>query len=90
MTLETAPDAASGKTERLAIRVSDSGSGMSQATVDKLFTPYFTTKASGTGLGLTITRQIIEQHDGEIIVQSRQGKGSTFTILLPRSAEVGV
>ena len=67
----------------IAISISDTGSGMSSQTMGSLFTPYFTTKASGTGLGLTITHQIIEQHGGEIKVRSQPDKGSVFTVLLP-------
>lgn len=65
------------------ITITDTGCGMDQATAAQIFTPYFTTKASGTGLGLVIAQQIVAQHDGEISVFSREGKGSTFTILLP-------
>jgi two-component system NtrC family sensor kinase len=51
---------------------------------DKIFEPFFTTKGSkGTGLGLSISRWIIRKHNGEIKVESQQGKGSTFTITLP-------
>lgn len=67
----------------IAISVSDTGCGMSAKALENLFTPYFTTKADGTGLGLTITQQIVEQHGGEIKVYSQPGKGTTFTILLP-------
>ncbi|HBT97426.1 MAG TPA: PAS domain-containing sensor histidine kinase [Desulfobulbaceae bacterium] len=67
----------------LAISVTDTGCGMSLETMANLFTPYFTTKASGTGLGLIAAQQIVKQHGGEIEVSSRAGKGTTFTILLP-------
>ena len=69
-----------------SISISDTGCGMPAQTVAQLFTPYFTTKASGTGLGLVISQQIVEQHGGEIKVFSRPGKGTTFTILLPVAA----
>ena len=72
-----------GGAEALAISVSDTGRGIAPQDMASLFTPYFTTKASGTGLGLTITQQIIEQHGGEIKVYSQPDKGATFTILLP-------
>ena len=69
--------------ELLSISIADTGAGMSSKELANIFTPYFTTKASGTGLGLTITHQIVEQHGGEIKVQSKQGKGTEFIILLP-------
>lgn len=84
-----ATDEGGGADERGAfwsISVSDTGCGMPAQTVAQLFTPYFTTKASGTGLGLVITQQIVEQHGGEIKVFSRPGMGTTFTILLPWAA----
>ena len=62
---------------------------MSAQTVAQLFTPYFTTKASGTGLGLVLTQQIVERHGGEIKVFSQPDKGSTFTILLPQAMREG-
>ena len=67
----------------LLISVNDDGPGMSFEVLSKIFTPYFSTKPQGTGLGLTIAHQIIEQHGGEIKVQSLPGKGSQFTIILP-------
>ncbi len=69
-----------------SISISDTGCGMSAQTVAQLFTPYFTTKASGTGLGLVISQRIVEQHGGEIKVFSRPGKGTTFTMVLPADA----
>lgn len=69
--------------DSISVSVSDTGCGMSSQTLANLFTPYFTTKASGTGLGLTLTQQIIEQHGGEMKVYSQLGKGSAFTMLLP-------
>jgi two-component system sensor histidine kinase HydH len=71
------------KNERLAIAVADVGPGMSQTTLSSLFTPYFTTKSSGTGLGLAIVHQIVKGHGGDIIVSSRLGEGTKFTLLLP-------
>ena len=76
-----------GGSHFLAVSVTDTGCGMSAQTVAKLFTPYFTTKASGTGLGLTLAQQIVEQHGGEMKVFSRPGEGATFTILLPWANE---
>jgi two-component system NtrC family sensor kinase len=65
------------------IYVSDNGSGISQKHLDKIFDPFFTTKEHGTGLGLDITHGIIEQHDGMIAVESKEGKGTTFLVRIP-------
>ena len=71
------------------IRIADSGVGIPPEQLRKIFEPFFTTKApdehghGGTGLGLSVCRQIIEQHHGRIRVESVAGKGSTFTVKLP-------
>jgi two-component system sensor histidine kinase HydH len=65
------------------IWISDSGPGISQGNLSKIFDPFFSTKKKGTGLGLAITANIIEAHGGEILVESREGKGTTFKIFLP-------
>ena len=65
------------------IRIEDHGSGMDENTRARIFEPFFTTKKRGTGLGLAIVKQIIEQHGGSITVESRHGKGTSFTIDLP-------
>jgi len=68
----------------LRFEVQDNGSGMSQETRDNLFTSFFSTKGGkGTGLGLLITRKLVEEHKGTIDVASRLGEGTTFTIRLP-------
>ncbi len=64
------------------IRVKDNGSGMSPDVIDHAFIPFFTTKPSGTGIGLSLCRQIILKHSGTIRVESQQGKGTTFIIQL--------
>ncbi|MDA8426911.1 MAG: ATP-binding protein [Treponema sp.] len=69
--------------EEIRISVEDSGTGIPEEQLPKIFEPYFTTKENGTGLGLTIVFKIIKEHRGEISVQSRPGQGSTFTISLP-------
>src|SRR5438876_5550829 len=61
----------------------DTGSGMSAENLSRVFEPYFTTKPSGTGLGLLIVRRIVREHGGELSIQSSQGKGLTLTIRLP-------
>ena len=67
------------------VEISDTGKGMTEETLSKLFTPFFTTKprGQGTGLGLSISRDIINRHGGRIEVQSTPGKGSTFIVYLP-------
>jgi two-component system sensor histidine kinase AtoS len=65
------------------IAVADTGTGMTPEQLDSLFTPFFTTKEKGTGLGLALTHKIIEEHQGHLHVESQFGVGSTFTILLP-------
>ncbi|MCE5313334.1 MAG: GHKL domain-containing protein [Nitrospiraceae bacterium] len=67
------------------IRVSDNGSGIRQDCMDQIFEPFFTTKHRGTGLGLSIVFSIINKHHGQISVDSEEGRGTVFTIILPRS-----
>jgi len=64
------------------IRVSDNGPGIKEAIKPKVFEPFYSTKEEGTGLGLSITRQVIEQHDGLLVMESKEGEGTTFTITL--------
>jgi len=67
--------------------VSDNGAGMSNEVREKLFTSFFSTKGHrGTGLGLMVTRKLVEEHGGRIDVISAPGKGTTFTIRLPFEA----
>ncbi|HLR75192.1 MAG TPA: ATP-binding protein [Virgibacillus sp.] len=67
----------------IEIDIIDEGPGIPEDIVHKLSEPFFTTKQSGTGLGLMITQQILEQHDGHIKILQNQDKGSTFRIILP-------
>lgn len=69
------------------ITFTDEGSGISDADLENIFTPYFTTKVSGNGLGLTSTRSIILKHGGHICVSSEEDKGTSFTIHLPSIGE---
>lgn len=69
--------------EVVEITVSDTGGGIPENDLDRIFEPFFTSKESGTGLGLAITHGIIEQHDGSIEVESKEGEGTTFRIHLP-------
>lgn len=65
------------------IAISDTGIGMEEAELQRLFSPFFTTKQKGNGLGLVETQKIIQAHGGTIDVRSMRGKGSTFTLTLP-------
>ena len=67
----------------LEIKISDDGSGMTEEVRKKIFNLYFTTKAKGTGIGLSIVQQIVDQHGGVISVESELGKGTTFSIVMP-------
>jgi signal transduction histidine kinase len=73
------------ETNNIKIEIADSGQGMSEEVKNKIFQPFFTTKAvgEGTGLGLSISYGIIKKHNGSIVVESEIGKGSTFIISLP-------
>jgi len=71
----------------IQIIFSDTGSGIPAENLEKIFEPFYTTKARGTGLGLAITRQIIEQHQGEIHIASSNDKGTDVTVKLPIERE---
>ena len=67
----------------IVIEVEDTGPGIPPEYRDRIFEPYFTTKESGTGLGLALAYKIVQEHDGSITVESRVGSGATFLIMLP-------
>jgi len=73
--------------DMVRLTVSDTGHGIPSEVVNKIFDPFFTTKefGKGTGLGLTVVKGIIEEHQGFIAVESEEGQGTTFTILLPKA-----
>jgi two-component system, NtrC family, nitrogen regulation sensor histidine kinase NtrY len=73
--------AAEGNQFRIAVK--DNGNGIAESELNKIFVPYFTTKTTGTGLGLAMVRQIIENHRGTIDFKTEEGMGTTFSILLP-------
>lgn len=68
---------------QVLLKVIDTGIGMDEQTQLKIFEPYFTTKATGTGLGLTVVYKIMKEHKGDITVQSKLGEGTTFTLYFP-------
>jgi signal transduction histidine kinase len=70
----------------VCIAVTDTGRGMSEATLSRIFEPFFTTRSSGNGLGLTTAREIVNEHGGGLNVTSEPGVGSRFEIWLPRAS----
>jgi len=69
--------------ESVEITFKDTGIGISKENKEKIFTPFFTTRAKGMGVGLAICKKFVESHGGSIEVESKDGKGSTFTVMLP-------
>ncbi len=69
----------------IAVSFADTGTGISKENLNKIFEPLFTSKAKGIGLGLAVTKTIVEGHGGTIEVESEVGKGSTFIVSLPLS-----
>lgn len=70
--------------EKVSVKVTDNGTGMTDETVKKIFTLHFTTKKGGHGLGLYNCKKIVEGHGGEFVVSSTPGRGTTFELILPR------
>jgi signal transduction histidine kinase len=68
----------------VSVRIRDTGVGMDADALAKIFEPYFSTKATGTGLGLTIAKRNVELNGGSISVASERGVGTTVTIVLPQ------
>jgi len=69
---------------RAEVDVADSGPGIDPAVRDRIFEPFFSTKTSGSGLGLALVKKILEDHGGGVDLESRPGEGTHFTIWLPR------
>jgi signal transduction histidine kinase len=68
---------------RVLLRITDNGKGMTEEQLKQLFVPFFTTKKEGTGLGLALVQQIVTEHGGHVECESVSGQGSTFTLFLP-------
>jgi two-component system sensor histidine kinase HydH len=73
--------------KQVKVSAVDSGIGIPSEIAEKIFNPFFTTKKKGTGLGLAVCRKIIEDHEGEICIQSEERKGTKVTIILPIDEE---
>jgi two-component system nitrogen regulation sensor histidine kinase GlnL len=67
----------------VTVEIQDNGPGIPEDQIDRIFTPFFTTKTRGCGLGLAICQKIINEHQGSLRVNSRPDQGTTFTISLP-------
>jgi two-component system sensor histidine kinase AtoS len=85
--IKTRSDAASGA---VLIEISDTGRGIDESVMDKIFQPFFTTKPRGTGLGLAISKRLIEDHGGTIGIERNPAGGATFKIVLPVAQLEGV
>ncbi len=82
------PDSPAGK-GHVVIEIADTGKGIPKRYLDKVFDPYFTRKPGGTGLGMSITKRIVEDHKGTISIASVEGEGTTVTIVLPVTPTTG-
>ena len=67
---------------KISLSVSDNGIGIAPDMIDKIFVPFFSTKKKGSGIGLSLSRQIVQQHNGTLALQTQQGEGAVFMILL--------
>ena len=74
---------ASKENGQVVLRVADTGTGMDDETAARVFEPFFTTKAKGIGLGLPVTKRIVEMHGGTITAESTPGSGTAFVITVP-------
>jgi signal transduction histidine kinase len=70
---------------QVLVQISDTGTGVPPALLKRIFDPFFTTKSQGAGLGLSISRTILEKHHASIACDSREGHGTTFSIVFPSS-----
>jgi two-component system NtrC family sensor kinase len=75
--------------ESVEIRITDSGCGIPPGNLEKLFTPFFSTKPHGTGLGLAVSYGIVKDHCGDIRVAGQPGQGAVFSVVLPLRQAAG-
>jgi signal transduction histidine kinase len=78
------------ETDAVVLSVSDNGCGMTSDVSARAFEPLFSTRPFGTGLGMSLVKRIVEQHGGEIAIESAPGRGTTVTLRLPRRAEARI
>jgi two-component system nitrogen regulation sensor histidine kinase GlnL len=71
------------------VEVADNGPGVTPDVMEKMFSPFFTTKARGSGLGLAIVRKIVDAHDGKLDLRTAPGQGTTIRVTLPVSGDIG-
>lgn len=71
------------KRQVISIDIEDTGTGIDPEALERIFVPFYTTKAEGTGLGLPLCHQIVEEHEGDIQIKSEKGKGTIFSVYLP-------
>ncbi|RPJ65155.1 GHKL domain-containing protein [Alteromonas sediminis] len=69
--------------DAVSVKVSDKGQGIAKSSLNKIFTPFFTTKSNGTGLGLAVVNSVAQSHGGQVSVESELGKGTQFTFSIP-------
>jgi signal transduction histidine kinase len=72
--------------DRVRVTVRDAGVGIDRQNMDKLFNPFYTTKSGGMGIGLSVSRSIVERHQGRLWTEPNDGPGATFSFSIPISA----
>jgi len=88
-TVRIETDRMPGRPDWIRLAVADTGCGVAPEAITKLFDPFYTNKASGTGLGLWISKRVVRDHRGTIEVQSEPGRGATFIVTLPSADAEG-
>jgi hypothetical protein len=77
--------------DRVRVTVRDAGTGFDRQSMDKLFDPFYTTKSDGMGIGLSVSRSIVERHHGRLWAEPNDGPGATFSFSIPRGPDsVGI
>jgi two-component system sensor histidine kinase AtoS len=72
------------RNDELIVMIRDTGTGIPPAIVKKIFLPFYTTKDKGVGMGLALAHKVVASHGGRIEVESKEGKGTAFTVILPK------